>query len=116
MNLAQKIQSALSFLVDSLSVRFLVGFLVKMNTWISVALHHLHLFSEDGNSVQPIISPLKKSTTTTFILATSVGRRLFPHYKAVYQFPVFSLLSTTDSSHNRQPWISENDRTLKDES
>lgn len=50
MNLAQKIQSALSFLVDSLSVRFLVGFLVKVNTWVSVALHHLHIFSEDGNS------------------------------------------------------------------
>ena len=50
--LPQEVESALSLPVDSLSVTFPVQSVVKVNTQVSVALHHLHLFSQDGNGVQ----------------------------------------------------------------
>ena len=50
--LTQEVESALSLPVDSLSVTFPVQSVVKVNTQVSVALHHLHLFSQDGNGVQ----------------------------------------------------------------
>ena len=50
--LPQEVQSALPLPVDRLSVTFPGQSVVKVITQASVALHHLHLFSQDGNGVQ----------------------------------------------------------------
>lgn len=47
--LPEEVESALSLPVDSLSVTFPIQSVVKVNAQVFVALHHLHLFSLDGN-------------------------------------------------------------------
>ena len=48
--LPQEAKFVLSLLVDNLGVAFHVQSVVQVDTQVSVVLHHLHLFAQDGDS------------------------------------------------------------------
>ena len=84
--LPQEVESALSLPVDSLSIALPVQSVVK----VYVALHHLYLFSHDGNGVQPMVCLI--SVTVSLVGVTFKRRWLSPHHATkVHQFLVLSV-------------------------
>ena len=81
-------ESTLSFPVDGLTVTFPVQFVVQVNTQVSVAFHHLHLFPQDGNGVQLSLGPLKIHNHLLCLSHLTEGVIPILSHKAVHQFPV----------------------------
>ena len=100
--LPQEVESALSLPVDSLSVTFPVQSVVKVNTQVSIVLHHLHLFSQDGNGVHLCPGPPKQIYNHLLHLGHILQGAGCSQNSPQSDLPVpctQSAVSTTDTAH-----------------
>ena len=84
----QVVQSSLSHLVDMLSVAVPVQFVIQVNSQVSVVLHHLHVFSQDRNSIWLTPDPPEIHSHFLFTL------NAHPYFMNALQCCVYNLAKT----------------------